>query len=286
MPDAKNAPDKAAVLGGILKTIAATAHSENHPDGAVAVAFSGGLDSRFLIHMARRNRIAVQALHVRGPHIPSRENAYALDWAASTGVPLTLVECDPLTMPELADNPKDRCYHCKKALFTALREAAKGLSLCDGTNVSDRGEYRPGLQAVAELGILSPLADAGFSKEDIRAVAAATGMDDPDQAAQPCLLTRFGYGETITRVRLLAVDAAEEAARAVFAGHGLPNAPFRVRFESAHEPALHTSLASVSPALAKDLANALADAGLSGAPIRKMKTLSGYFDTVQANFSK
>ena len=276
MPEASL--DKAAILDGILKNFAATAVSRQYPDGAVAVAFSGGLDSRFLIHMARRNAIAVQALHVRGPHIPSQEHAFALRWAASHNIPLTLVACNPLTMPVLAKNPKDRCYHCKKALFTALREAAGGLPLCDGTNVSDFGEYRPGLQAIAELGILSPLAEAGITKQDIRAIAAATGMDDPEQAAQPCLLTRFGYGETITLDQLLAVDMAEEAARAVFAKHNIPNAPFRVRFETARTPALHTSLETVSPALAKDLADALATAGLSGVPVRQMQTLSGYFD--------
>ena len=286
MSDLRGNPEKAAALGGILETIAATARSGNYPDGAVAVAFSGGLDSRFLIHMARQNNIAVQALHVQGPHIPSRENAYALEWAASLNVPLTVMECDPLTMPELVRNPEDRCYHCKKELFTALRKAAKGLPLCDGTNVSDMREYRPGLKAVAELGILSPLAEAGFTKGDIHSVAAMTGMGDPDQAAQPCLLTRFGYGETLTHAKLLAVDAAEEAARTVFANHGLLNAPFRIRFESVHTPALHTSLASIPSALAKDLADALAHAGLPNVPIRHMKTLSGYFDTVRTGFAK
>ena len=268
---------KIADLDGILKTIAATP-SGSSPGGALAVAYSGGLDSRFLIHMALRNKISILALHIRGPHIPFREHAEAVAWAKAVAVPLTVIDSDPLTMPTLANNPKDRCYHCKKALFTTVRNAAKGLALCDGTNASDMGEYRPGLRAIAELGIHSPLAKAGMTKQDIHTIAAMTGMDNPDQAARPCLLTRFAYGEAISRGKLLAVDAAEEVAQAVFAKHGLPEAPFRIRFENAHTPALHTSLQTIAPELKRDLVAALAQAGLSSAYIHQMQTLSGYFD--------
>ena len=158
MPEEQGAARKAAVLDGILR---ATAASGNAP--GIAVAYSGGLDSRFLIHMARRAGLDVRALHIRGPHIPAREHRYAVQWAADCGVPLTVIERDPLGMPELQNNPKDRCYHCKKAVFTALREAAGELPLCDGTNASDLGEYRPGLRALRELDIRSPLAEAGIS---------------------------------------------------------------------------------------------------------------------------
>ncbi|SBW05082.1 conserved hypothetical protein [uncultured delta proteobacterium] len=276
MPDAQGAARREAVLDGILRATAAL--SGDVP--GIAVAYSGGLDSRFLIHMARRAGLDVTALHIRGPHIPAREHGYAVQWAADRGVPLTVIERDPLGLPELKNNPKDRCYHCKRIIFTALREAAGGLPLCDGTNASDMDEYRPGLRALRELGVRSPLAEAGIGKRDIRAIAAATGMEDPDQAAQPCLLTRFGYGAELTPGRLAAVDAAEEAVRRVFAARGLDNEPFRVRYEDARTAALHVTRGDLPPEVLAALADALAGAGFSGAPVRVMDSLSGYFDRV------
>lgn len=267
-------------LSDILRGIAATAPSGQNPAGTVAVAYSGGLDSRFVIHAALLAGIAVRALHVHGPHIPGHEHAYAVHWAKTRGVPLTVLELDPLAMPALRNNPKDRCYHCKKAIFTALAEAAGGLPLCDGTNASDLGEYRPGLKALKELAIRSPLAEGGILKKDIRAIGSATGLEHPDQAAQPCLLTRFGYGTELFPSLLHAVDAAEEATRVVFAAHNLPDAPFRVRYEDRATAALHLALPTLSPALKRDLAAALAAAGFPGAPIRIMPSLSGFFDRV------
>ncbi len=273
MPEAEGLSGKAAALDGILRSLAAEA-----PGGGLAVAYSGGLDSRFLLHMALRAGVPARALHVHGPHVPSREHAYALEWAREAGVPLTIVELDPLAAPALRQNPRDRCYHCKTAVFTALASAAGGQPLCDGTNRSDKAEYRPGLRALAELGIRSPLAEAGIGKEAIRAIAAATGMANPEQAAQPCLLTRFGYGTDLDPSLLAAVDRAEQAVRETFAAHGLPDEPFRFRYEDPLTPALHVSRAPASGTLAADLDHALAAAGFPGAPVRVMAPLSGYFD--------
>ncbi len=251
--------------------------------GAFAVAFSGGLDSRFLIHMALRAGASVRALHATGPHVPSAEHAEALVWAKKRGVPLTVLPLDPLTMPALRNNPKDRCYHCKKSIFTAMKEAASGLPLADGTNASDFDGYRPGLKALAELGILSPLAEAGLSKADIRRIAAATGMDEPDQAARPCLLTRFAYGLPLTAEGLAAVDAAEGAVTACLRSLA-PSAPpdFRLRYTAPESPVLHLALpgASLGPELLFALRAALAPHGLKDIPIEAVATLSGYFDRI------
>ena len=265
-------PDKkAAELGRLLRNIAGSGKT-------LAVAYSGGLDSRFLIHAALRESLDVQALHVRGPHIPRQEYAFALDWATSRNVPLTILDLNPLAMPALRQNPKDRCYHCKTAVFSALRESAGTLPLCDGTNASDLGEYRPGLKALAELGIRSPLAETGIPKTAIRAIAAATGLEDPDQAAQPCLLTRFAYGATLSADLLAAVDRAEDAVRDVLAAHGVPDTPFRFRFETPETPALHLTRETFGPETKTALAQALERAGFPGAPVRYMDSLSGYFD--------
>lgn len=249
---------------------------------SLAVAYSGGLDSRFVLHAAMRAGLKVRALHVNGPHVPAREHAYAVRWAQANAIPLTVISLNPLSLPALCTNPEDRCYHCKKMIFTALRDAAGALPLCDGTNASDITEYRPGLKALRELGIRSPLAEAEIGKREIRELGAATGMENPSQEAQPCLLTRFAYGAALSSAQLILVDKAEEAVRRVFATHGLSNRPFRVRYETAATPALHLTgnmpSFALTDALQSALAEALGEFGLPAAPIRVMDTLSGYFD--------
>jgi len=244
----------------------------------LAVAYSGGLDSRFVIHAARLAGLDVLALHVNGPHIPAHEHAYAVQWARACGIPLTVIPLNPLALPTLQNNPEDRCYHCKTMIFTALREAAGTLPLCDGTNASDLGEYRPGLNALKEQGIRSPLAEAGIAKQTIRDLAAATGMENPTQAAQPCLLTRFAYGARLSPGQLETVDKAEEAIRCVFTAHDQADRPFRVRYENAETPALHLTGEMPPPALLAALAGVLGECGLPPLPVRTMGTLSGYFD--------
>ncbi|CAK7002089.1 MAG: hypothetical protein DELT_00071 [Desulfovibrio sp.] len=249
----------------------------------VAVAYSGGLDSRFLVHAALLAGFSLRVFHVRGPHVPAHEKHYALNWAQRNGVALTVLDFDPLETPALRQNPKDRCYHCKRAVFAAILHAARtelgeSAILCDGTNISDAGEYRPGRKALQELAVRSPLAEAGFTKDDIRILAAQSGMENPGQAAQPCLLTRFGYGAVLSAALLSRVDAGEEAVRRVLTARGKPNTPFRLRYENAVTPALHVAF-EPEEALAAELATALGDAGFAGAPVRVVKFLSGYFDS-------
>ncbi|MDL2209834.1 ATP-dependent sacrificial sulfur transferase LarE [Desulfovibrio sp. OttesenSCG-928-O18] len=248
------------------------------PGGEMALAYSGGLDSRFLAHMARRAGLSVRALHIKGPHVPSHEHVYALDWAQRAGIAVTVVALDPLRMPELRNNPRDRCYHCKRSIFIALRKAAGDLPLCDGTNASDKGEYRPGLKALAELAVISPLAEAGLTKDAIRRMGTETGLENPDQAAKPCLLTRFGYNTPIDAERLTAVDAAEQAVMEALALRGCGEIPFRLRYESPGNAALHLEMAAQDDTLDAALTRVLAEKGFSGAPVRRMASLSGFFD--------
>lgn len=244
----------------------------------MALAYSGGLDSRFLAHMARQAGIFVRALHVKGPHVSSCEHAYALDWVKRMEIPVTVVRVDPLDMPELRNNPKSRCYHCKKAAFSAMRGAAGALHLCDGTNASDMEEYRPGLKALAELGVLSPLAGAALTKADIRRMAAETGLENPEQAARPCLLTRFAYDTAIDARLLAAVDAAEQAVMETFTRRGYGNAAFRLRFESPGAPALHLGMREEDAVPDTVVSEALAGTAFPGLPVRRMASLSGFFD--------
>lgn len=181
----------------------------------LVVALSGGIDSRFLCHAAQLCGCGVLAVHARGPHIPAGESAWALSWTQRRGLPLLVVDFDPLPLPEVTNNSQERCYACKTGLLAAIGAALTqagqpGRILCDGSNADDLNTFRPGLRALKEAGVVSPLAQAGMSKAAIRAAARATGLDDPEQRARPCLLTRLAYGLEPQRETLVRLAAAEE----------------------------------------------------------------------------
>lgn len=182
----------------------------------VAVAFSGGLDSRFLCHAALLCGCDVLAVHVYGPHIPPQESADAAAWARERGLRLHTAQFDPLALAEVKTNSPQRCYGCKTGLVALLRGELvpmvedHGRVLCDGTNADDLQAYRPGLRALEEGCVRSPLAEAGLSKAQVREAARATGLDRPWQRARPCLLTRLAYGmrpDADTLARLAAAEA-------------------------------------------------------------------------------
>ncbi len=183
--------------------------------GAVAVAFSGGVDSTFLLAVARDvlgNRVlAVNAL---SPTYPERERREAHALAERLGARLIAVESNELEIPGFADNPVERCYFCKGALFTKVRELAdaEGIAwVCDGSNADDAGDYRPGRKAAREHAVRSPLVEAGMTKADIRALSARMGLPTADKPSFACLASRFPYGTPITAARLQALDRVESA---------------------------------------------------------------------------
>ena len=183
----------------------------------VAIAYSGGLDSRFLCHAALLCGCDVLAVHVYGPHIPPQESAGAAAWAQKRGLPLHTARFDPLALHEVEYNSPQRCYGCKTGLIALLRaelahvaQTDLGRVLCDGTNADDLQAYRPGLRALTEGDVRSPLAEAGLTKAQVREAARATGLDRPDQRARPCLLTRLAYGmrpDAATLARLASAEA-------------------------------------------------------------------------------
>lgn len=261
-------------------------------EGRLALAFSGGLDSRFLAHMAALAGVRPLLLHAQGPHIAERESRFARQWAKAHGMEFRDLAFDPLLTPEVAANGRMRCYHCKRALFTLLKHSAGGLKLCDGTQASDNDAYRPGLAALTELGVISPLAHAGLSKPEIRRLATKTGMDYAQQRALPCLLTRFAYQLRPDHASLAALDKAEERienllCQATESGRDNPAPDFRLRRLSPDILELHlTSPAApdeqsdtVPPALRLALEEAVRETmGRPLAAIRFMPTLSGFFD--------
>ncbi len=182
-----------------------------------AVAFSAGVDSTFLLkaaHVALGKNVT--AITGRSVSFPERECREAAAFCREIGVEHVIVEVDQMAIPGFRDNPPDRCYLCKKELFSAFLTAARerGIGIvAEGSNADDVGDYRPGLRAIAELGIQSPLKDVGLTKDEIRALSRELGLPTWDKPSMACLATRFPYGERITPEKLAAVDAAEQFLR-------------------------------------------------------------------------
>lgn len=181
---------------------------------SVAVAFSSGVDSTFLLKTAKDtlgdNVIAVTA---RSCSFPGRELNEALEFCKKEGICHFVCESEELSIDGFAQNPKNRCYLCKKELFRKIQEIAdeNGIAaIAEGSNMDDMGDYRPGLTAVAELGIKSPLRHCNLTKADIRALSRYLNLPTWKKQSFACLSSRFVYGETITEEKLGMVDKAEQ----------------------------------------------------------------------------
>lgn len=182
--------------------------------GSVAVAFSGGVDSTFLLKVAHDALgDAAMAITARSESFPEREYREAADFCQREGIRHVAVQSDELDIPGFSHNPTNRCYLCKKEFFSQIlgRMGEEGISyLCEGSNMDDEGDYRPGLKAVAELGVKSPLRHARLYKAEIRALSHEMGLPTWDKQSFACLSSRFPYGEEITRKKLAMVDEAEQ----------------------------------------------------------------------------
>jgi len=185
--------------------------------GGCVIGFSGGVDSTFLFAVAGEALgERVLAVTATSETYPLRELREARELAAGIGGRHRVIVSEELDIPGFSENPADRCYHCKKELFSKLRAIAdeEGLShVLDGSNVDDLGDYRPGRNATRELSVRSPLIEAGLSKDDIRELSRAMGLATWNKPAFACLSSRFPYGVRITREKLARVDRAEEALR-------------------------------------------------------------------------
>ncbi len=178
----------------------------------IAVAFSGGVDSTYLLWAAVRAGAQVKAYYVRSAFQPRFEYEDALRAAEETGADMRVLTLDVLADPRVRANPSDRCYYCKQAIFgEILRAAAEDgfLLLLDGTNASDDAGDRPGMRALKELKVRSPLRECGLTKTEIRRLSREAGLFTWDKPAYACLATRIPAGEEITAEKLARTETAE-----------------------------------------------------------------------------
>ncbi|MCX8118493.1 MAG: ATP-dependent sacrificial sulfur transferase LarE [Desulfobacterota bacterium] len=183
--------------------------------GRVAVAFSGGVDSTFLLRMARdvlgkENVLAITAL---SPLYPERERRAAEALAKEMGVMHLLIESNELEIEGFVENPVDRCYLCKKGLFEEVKKVAANFEIrhiVEGSTLDDEADHRPGKRALRELNIRSPLLEASFTKSEVREASKQLGLPTWEKPSFACLASRFPYGERITEEGLRRVGEAEE----------------------------------------------------------------------------
>ncbi len=197
----------------------------------VVLAFSGGVDSSLLLHMmceaAKSYKTTVYAVMIQSELSPVKDVEIARTVAGQVGACFDVLTIDELSQPGIYDNRTDRCYICKKYLFSNLIEFAARKSIqtiLEGTNADDLHVYRPGIRAVRELGIKSPLADACLTKSEVRVLARKYGISVADRPSSPCLATRFPYGTHLTRAGLKAVEDGEAYIREL----GFSNVRLRV----------------------------------------------------------
>lgn len=178
---------------------------------SVAVAFSGGVDSVLVAKMAKQalGERAI-AITIKTPYVAESEIKDSIKFAEIIGIKQVFIEIG--IIDEIKNNPQDRCYWCKKNLFNEIKKEAKRLGLkhvIDGSNVDDQGEFRPGLKALKELGIISPLKETGFTKAKVRELSKILNLESYNKPAYACLLTRIPHNELLTKEKIKRIEKAE-----------------------------------------------------------------------------
>lgn len=208
-----------SAAGGSLREREATLFERLGGLSSLLVAYSGGVDSAYLAWAASRV-LGPRALAVTAdsPSYPARHRTMALEVVSRFGLRHEFIRTAELDRPAYRANAPDRCYHCKQELYAQLARLAvdRGIAaVADGSNADDRGDYRPGRRAARELGVISPLDEAGLTKADIRVLSREAGLPTWDEPASACLSSRIPYHSEVTAEKLRAIEQAEDAIRAL-----------------------------------------------------------------------
>ena len=229
---------------------------------APALAFSGGVDSALLLAACQKAKVDIKVFTAITPMMPAFERVDVMRLVFELDFKVAFVYPNPLSLPEFCSNDAKRCYHCKKLLFSTIKEEAKKagcLSLLDGANQDDLGDYRPGMQATKELGVISPLLECGFTKADVRALAEKYKLSVAKKPAYACLATRIAYGEAVTKDKLAQIEQAEEALKAL----GLNDVRVRHHNNLARIEVAQQEIELVSTELRAKIITAVKDAGFA-----------------------
>jgi len=205
-----------------LKSHKLTNLIENYTKNDIVIAFSGGVDSSLLLKIAcesaKIHKTKVYAVTLYTTLHTVKELGFTVENAQKMGAIHKIIETDVLKEAGIENNPMDRCYLCKKYMFSKVMEYAKTVGanvVIDGTNADDLTVYRPGIKAIKELGILSPLADVGMTKSEVRGFAAQYNIKASEKPSTPCLATRFEYGAKLDYDKIRIVEQAEEYIRSL-----------------------------------------------------------------------
>lgn len=200
--------------------------------GSAVIAYSGGVDSTLLLRLAKEADIKYTGVIIDTPLIPRDEVEFALNEADRFQMNCRQMVVDATFLDDIRFNPENRCYICKKCLFSKLLEFASEHAynyVLDGSNVDDKSDYRPGAVAIKELGVKSPFAELGINKQQIRMMSKYFGMNNWAYPARACLASRIVYGDEITVEKLSLIESAEVAVERLLADCGLTNVQYRIR---------------------------------------------------------
>lgn len=229
---------------------------------APALAFSGGVDSALLLAACKEANVPVKVINCSTPLVPAFEKEDAVHLAEELDFEVNFLQLNPLELPEFCLNDSQRCYHCKKFLFTAMQEKAKSLGcacLLDGANLDDLGDYRPGMQATKELKVISPLLECSFTKADVRALAEKYKLSIAKKPAYACLASRIAYGEAVTLEKLASVEKAEDELKAL----GLHDVRVRCHNNLARVEVSQTDIELAATKLRQQIISAVKEAGFT-----------------------
>lgn len=231
--------------------------------GPAVLAYSGGVDSAFLMKAMKVAGARFLAVTAFSQTMPEKDFHHAVLFAKEISIEHLVIHTDELLNESFVSNPPDRCFFCKEELFRKLREIAEGKNyehLFDGTNTDDLSDYRPGMKAAALYNVRSPLAENGFSKNDIRRMSRELGLSTWDRPSSPCLSSRFPYGRRITISGLKQVEKAEEFLREL----GLQELRVRNHGDLARiEVSVKDINILLEPQIRKKITEALRDVGFS-----------------------